>query len=1354
LNFIKLLLNSKGNAESLAYIAKKMAELPSIIKDPQSTEIRLELNKILSAVESVSRKEIKLPKDLINLPGDVKENQRVLQNQYSSIVTAIDDFRNMEPKTIVEKRYLQNIIRPTEIVSGPPDQTYNDILAELRAMKMGQTEGKKAELSVMDRNRLDNLIRDVSQLVAKPPQVITKETIRELPAKIIKEDSDQYIAILTKLDELIRAEPKVIKEIGRTTIEPTRYVPTAETEFKYRELLSKLSNLETKMSNYETSLRTDSTTDFYLKQILNEVSQLKGVPESQIRSIVDRVSSQIKTTVPEPRREPSAKLREMLLGRAQPTPAAPAPIDTSALTRDVVKAITPQLKAQQNELLMAMNEKNQDEIDRNVEMENTATYNGLLGTLRTMKDEILVNVRDEVKKSTATPVVNRDRLSLLEKEQKSLSDLLSSKLETNSRAMLEKMTNLIEKRDNENKYALDKMYVDINKKIDLSDAEAERRYLKYLDETTSMKAKINNEKELRAKEYEYLNKELLSREMMTQEKLDAIAKNQAETNLRIEKVGTLIDDEGDRSAQAQEMIYLDLQRISRELVEALRTNERFLYELSKSPEKPMEIDLPMSTDNDSETYFNFVSSLFPGSTSFARMNIVDKLLQLPPYMREQAVAYLYNQWESLFSESRSKMFPGAPSVSSTPEVSARLGYSAPAAVSYPEGAPAVAYPNRAAIDYTAPTKEPFGRTDPPGPPPGAAAVTVGPTPTTSSIVSDCCPEDCLMDEELKQRAIDDMRAKRIAPKSMGPYPGDEYAYLPSKQILLTGITSKNVDYNLQDTTLRYTKDIEKQIVTEFANPSLTADTAGSSKLDLRASKMSNKLLSNAKKLALAKDRGLHYASTIESVATDISSVAPASDDKNVNNTKEEARIKTPIVQNNTMPLKPSMAETPSYLSGEAFKSAITETGALVDMIQEAAKNPKKMKEFMLKMILPKWKGMQPKMKQTLETAQITGPAQDLLYNVQFIINSLQAVNSIDMMNKKPLSISPDLFEINIRDDQFKSTVSPTSPTEEFVDAPTVPLGMDEESVTATMEDMYRTDEDFAYFMDEPDISNKIDVTKAYIDSFLVEMETRRISPEEASQKMKIVNRMIDVVAQPPKAPMFADLLEEQDWIDMNMADQKDIQELLDERNKLTPLFKSYGRGIDKKNGSGVHSMQCKKCKNKNREELYDVDDKEIMCKKCSGSGMYSSRQRIASGAKMTPLRQHAKYGGIIRKFEENAMKKQEEEMTDFDRFEKSYQKSGGKLEKQLLSRYMAYGKPNQHLLDQTAYAMGLATHKYDMNNQLPPMLLANIYGGLSKFAKGVSSSKYIDMSRLDDHASIKDYILNDSTSLLKNIVDL
>jgi hypothetical protein len=204
------------------------------------------------------------------------------------------------------------------------------------------------------------------------------------------------------------------------------------------------------------------------------------------------------------------------------------------------------------------------------------------------------------------------------------------------------------------------------------------------------------------------------------------------------------------------------------------------------------------------------------------------------------------------------------------------------------------------------------------------------------------------------------------------------------------------------------------------------------------------------------------------------------------------------------------------------------------------------------------------------------------------------------------------------------------------------------------------------------------------------------------------------------------------------------------------LWKKLEESEPSASGISLKNIKCKKCSASGIDDLYSVNDKEIQCKKCAGSGMYSNRVKFGSDAKFTNVRQHKKYGGMIREHEEMMMKKNSQNMGDFEKFTSTIPQGeiSTNVEKQLLNSYIAYGKPNNHLLNLLAYAIGLASFKFDSADHIPPMLLSNIYGGLSKFITNKRVDKYIDVNQLDDFNTLKNYIKNNAYSLINLISDL
>lgn len=190
-------------------------------------------------------------------------------------------------------------------------------------------------------------------------------------------------------------------------------------------------------------------------------------------------------------------------------------------------------------------------------------------------------------------------------------------------------------------------------------------------------------------------------------------------------------------------------------------------------------------------------------------------------------------------------------------------------------------------------------------------------------------------------------------------------------------------------------------------------------------------------------------------------------------------------------------------------------------------------------------------------------------------------------------------------------------------------------------------------------------------------------------------------------------------------------------------------------GHGIEKLKCNKCASKNYRKLVDVDN-DLLCNKCYGKGIHSNRTRINPMSQSMLLTDHPKYGGIIRDYEEHVMREKEKQLTPYDKFTRSIPKNlfKGDIQRQLTKQYIAYGKSNDRLLNQTTLAVAMATHNTDGLTSLPSHLLANIYGGLSKLAKNGPASKYIDMSHFNDFEQLKNYISKHALTLLNNIEDL
>ena len=193
--------------------------------------------------------------------------------------------------------------------------------------------------------------------------------------------------------------------------------------------------------------------------------------------------------------------------------------------------------------------------------------------------------------------------------------------------------------------------------------------------------------------------------------------------------------------------------------------------------------------------------------------------------------------------------------------------------------------------------------------------------------------------------------------------------------------------------------------------------------------------------------------------------------------------------------------------------------------------------------------------------------------------------------------------------------------------------------------------------------------------------------------------------------------------------------------------KLLGDGISSK------SLRCKTCKNDNHDQLYQ-SPKEMICKGCTGRGMYSDRTAIDSKSPMTPIRKIPKFQSMLNFMESAGRKLKESARPAWEKYKETVPRNlmRGDIEKQLISKHITYGKPNQHLANITATGIAMATHKYNDQSEVPHQLMANIYSGLTKLSKPNNiNSKRIDVGRLNRFSDIQDYIKKDAYGLLKRI---
>lgn len=190
-------------------------------------------------------------------------------------------------------------------------------------------------------------------------------------------------------------------------------------------------------------------------------------------------------------------------------------------------------------------------------------------------------------------------------------------------------------------------------------------------------------------------------------------------------------------------------------------------------------------------------------------------------------------------------------------------------------------------------------------------------------------------------------------------------------------------------------------------------------------------------------------------------------------------------------------------------------------------------------------------------------------------------------------------------------------------------------------------------------------------------------------------------------------------------------------------------------GKPSRNHSCSKCKSENYDDLYDIDDKEIMCSNCAGKGMYANRNIISGSAVKTPLRMTPKYANGVKQEEAEIEAIQSTPNSKWASFESSAPANLKGLEKSLANNYYMFGEGDDNMLDSLTYGMGAASHYYDHYNEIPPMLLANIYGGLVKFAQDspeqLDGAGLIDVDSLNDFSNLRDYIKRDASGLLKAI---
>jgi hypothetical protein len=192
-------------------------------------------------------------------------------------------------------------------------------------------------------------------------------------------------------------------------------------------------------------------------------------------------------------------------------------------------------------------------------------------------------------------------------------------------------------------------------------------------------------------------------------------------------------------------------------------------------------------------------------------------------------------------------------------------------------------------------------------------------------------------------------------------------------------------------------------------------------------------------------------------------------------------------------------------------------------------------------------------------------------------------------------------------------------------------------------------------------------------------------------------------------------------------------------------------------GKGIQNMKCQKCENRNTKQLLSVNGKDLLCNNCMGSGMFANRSRIPQNAKISKIGEDENYKEMIRRQELNNSKANQRKLTSYDHFLSTVPRNlfKGDVEKQLTSKYVMYGKPNESLANLTAAGIGLATHKYSDN--VPKYLMANIYGGLSKLVNESHKSKHgggIKLHKLNTFNDLSAYVKSDPFTLLNTIREL
>lgn len=883
-------------------------------------------------------------------------------------------------------------------------------------------------------------------------------------------------------------------------------------------------------------------------------------------------------------------------------------------------------------------------------------------------------------------------------------------------------------------------------------------------------------------------------------------------------------DNEQQSLEYREKLFLEWKNASSEMMQSIKNDHaNFLEQMSVIENARMNLNVSLQTnDNEMQKYFSFLSTAFPQLPINALLSLTQTIIGMPQAIRDSALDHLINLRRNFLSSNNVLDFvqstmPSTPSltheirqaiqdkseiyssVSDQPDPPDSNSKTEP----YVTEAPSlyVSAPNP--VDpksYITGTDLPF---DPDN----------DPNPTMSgTILQDCCNDGgCDVNRELARAAIADLvntpsigkelvefiagpnvipakknkRLRELIPydeiiNPMGgkkrDWPFSTKSLLPLKLGKSTTATDAYDSFNKSYMRSEFDgfpdlglPNLDRN--TLFGQPSLSpTDAALNAGVKVPNYWPDELLISVGKLVAIAKDRWDIPVIQNEKPATELTSIAPACDDKVVNSTEEESQIKDANSQNNTM----HVDTTPSTTDISVAQAALPVNSNRVAPSSNQLLNMERQLQMLTVQL--QWSNIQQPENRDL-IRERWADIQDNLSNWYGLIDQTpnfgriqsllhQVMNGINVMNQSfplPLAMAEANNSAASVQHNIESVDEMRAPIEPFTENIMYPDGATQSTITSEEPLSSRAitrnpllDRDIGHvensFFDNIYSQfrqiEQADDQVEYFESFTTALYNRfvheSITYRQALRQINNMERMFNLMKY--SGDLSADQLELiQNQIRLIRPFWQAIQD------------KENAHAKKKKEGKGIANMKCGKCSARGFDDLYDVDNREIMCKNCAGSGMFTNRTLIPKNAKITNVRLHPKYGKGIQDYENDITNAKAANVSEWDKFEKTIPSGTIKnknLEERLLNNYIAYGNANESLLNITAYAIGLASHKYDNGEQLPPMLLANIYGSLSKFAQNKKISPFIELDYLDDFTTLKNYIKQDALSLLNNISDI